>query len=237
MIVGRPDSRGCGPWLGFMSLVTFARNAVTDPKATAAVVPSSRHLADAMVAPLRERSPRLVVEFGPGTGVMTRELLRLMPPDGILLAFEVSQRFVTYLRDTVEDPRLRVVPAGAETAPAELRRHGYKDVDAVVSSLGIALMDQQGADTIFRPLLPWLAGDAVMTQFQYVSRVRVSGSRVERFDAGALMARYFHAVESKLVLRNLPPAIVFTCRQARMDQKALEVEPAEAAPSGTCLPG
>ncbi len=198
-----------------MSLGTFARNAIEDVKGTAAVAPSSRELARAMVAPLHDRPPSVIVEFGPGTGVITRELLGLLQSDGILLAFEISPRFVSYLRDTIDDPRLQVVPAGAETAVAELRRRGIDRVDAVISSLGIALMDEESADAIFRPLLPSLADGGIITQFQYVSRVRVSGGRVEHFDVGDFMGRYFHAVESQLVLMNLPPAFVFTCRRVR----------------------
>lgn len=198
-----------------MSLATFAKNAVSDFRTTAAVVPSSRQLALEMVAPFRNRPPRVVVEFGPGTGVMTRELLGLMPPEGTLLAFEVSPIFVGYLRDTIRDPRLRVVPRGAHTAAAELSRMGIQAIDAVVSSLGITLMDRGFLDSIYRPLLPRLSDGAVVTQFQYASRVRLSGRRIERFDLGDHMARYFHAVESKLVLRNIPPAFVVTCRRAR----------------------
>ena len=71
---------------------------------------------------------------------MTRELLRLMPDDGTLLTFEISARFVTYLRETIPDPRLQIVQASAETAAMELSRRGIEQVDGVVSSLGISFM-------------------------------------------------------------------------------------------------
>ena len=198
-----------------MSLATFARNAIADYRSTAAVVPSSKQLARAMVAPLRGRTPRAVIEFGPGTGVMTRELLALLPPDGTLLAFEISPRFVTYLRETISDSRLQVVSAGAETAAAELRRRGLDKIDGVVSSLGIGLMDSVAADAIFRPLLPCMRAGGAITQFQYVYRMRIHRGFVERFDVGDFMGRYFRSVESTLVLMNLPPAFVLTCREAR----------------------
>ncbi len=186
-----------------------------DVRGTAAVVPSSRELARAMVAPLRNRPQRVIVEFGPGTGVITRELLALLPPDGMLLAFEISPRFVNYLRETIQDSRLRLVAASAETASTELRQIGISQIDAVVSSLGVTLMDSDSADAIFRPLVPHLADRGIITQYQYVSRVRVSGGRVERFDVGSFLERYFHAVTSRLVLMNIPPAFVFTCSGVR----------------------
>ena len=198
-----------------MSFPTFARNVLADYKRTAAVAPSSRHLALAMVEPFRRAAPRVVAEFGPGTGVMTRELLAILPPDGTLLAFEVSPRFVHYLRETISDARLQVVPSGAETADGELQRRGIASLDGVVSSLGIGFMGSDSADAIFRPLLPHLGDGGTITQFQYLHRMRLHDGRLERFDAGSFMERYFRSVESRLVLRNLPPAYVITCRGAR----------------------
>ena len=162
-----------------------------------------------------DRLPRIVIEFGPGTGVMTRELLDVLAPDGTLLAFEISPTFVTYLRESIDDPRLRVVPAGAETAATELARRDIGEVDGVVSSLGIGMMHADEADAIFRPLLPALGSGGAITQFQYVHRMRMHGGRVEAFDVGDFMGRYFHSVESSLVLMNLPPAYVITCRDPR----------------------
>ena len=198
-----------------MSLVTFTRNAVSDFKSTAAVAPSSQHLAHAMVEPLRRKGPRVVVEFGPGTGVMTKELLRLMPPDGVLLAFEISSRFVEYLTESIRDQRLHIVAAPAETAAGELARRGIDTVDGVVSSLGIGFLADDEAGAIIRPLLPSLREGGTLTQFQYAHRIRISGRRFEYFDAGDLFRKYFDSVESKCVWRNLPPANVITCRGAR----------------------
>ena len=143
---------------------------------------------------------------------MTRELLNLLASDGMLLAFEISPTFVTYLRETINDPRLQVVQAGAETAAAELFRRDIGEVDGVVSSLGIGMMDADEADCIFRPLLPALGSGGAITQFQYIHRMRVHGGRVEAFDVGDFMGRYFRSVESTLVMMNLPPAFVITCR-------------------------
>ena len=168
-----------------------------------------------MVEPLRPQGPRVVVEFGPGTGVMTRPLLRMMPPDGVLLAFEISPRFVDYLRTNIRDQRLHIIAAGAETAAAELERRGIDTVNGVVSSLGIGFLDEEAAGAIFRPLLPSFSADATLTQFQYVHRIRMYGRRLEYFDAGDLLGRYFESVESKYVWRNIPPANVITCRGAR----------------------
>ena len=215
-----------------MSLATFWRNAVADFNSTAAIAPSSRYLARSMVEPVRRNDLRVVVEFGPGTGKMTREILRLMPRDSILVAFEISDRFVSHLGEAIPDGRLQVVHAGAETAAEELRARGIDHIDGVVSSLGISLMDEDTVSAIYRPLLPHLGDTGVLTQFQYVHRTRMHDGRLEYFNAVPLLERYFHSVESNCVLRNLPPAYVLTCRGARMSHGQQRGGPGETA--GRC---
>ena len=51
---------------------------------------------------------RVLVEFGPGVGTITREALKRMRPDAVLLAIELNKDFVQYLGTTIRDPRLRV---------------------------------------------------------------------------------------------------------------------------------
>ena len=198
-----------------MSLVTFTKNAVADYASTAAILPSSQQLAREMVRPLRCQDLKTVIEFGPGTGVITRELLRQMPVDATLLAFEISEGFVSYLRETIRDERLQIVRARAETATEELRLRGISSADAVVSSLGICLMGQASADAIFPPLLPFLGGTGTLTQYQYLSRIRVHAGRVEYFSVRRYMTRHFHSVSTRFVWLNLPPAHVISCRGAR----------------------
>ncbi len=207
-------------WAESMSLATFARNALSDYKSTGAVVPSSRQLARAMVRPFLARPPRVALEFGPGTGVITRELLDVLPNDGLLLAFEVSSRFVEHLRESILDERLVVVGAGAETAAEELRRRGIERVDAVASSLALSLMDAAVPEAVLRPLLPYLGDRGILTQYQYyVSRVRVHNGCVEAFSVEDLLGRYFETVRATAVWMNLPPAYVIECTWARVDPK------------------
>jgi phospholipid N-methyltransferase len=195
-----------------MSLAKFAAQAVADPHATAAVAPSSRFLVQAMVEPLPLSEAKVVVEFGPGTGVMTRELLQLVPRDARVLAFEINPRFVEYLRQEIPDPRLEVIAAGAETAAEELSRRGHQQVDAVLSSLGFGLMPESLSRQIVGGLIPLLDRSSGFTQFQYVHRMRWFQGKMEFFSVGHLLEQHFGTVHQRTVWRNLPPANVFDCR-------------------------
>lgn len=195
-----------------MALATFAAQALSEFQSTAAIAPSSRFLAEAMVKPLPMDRARTVVELGPGTGVMTEELLEQLPYDAKLLAFEINPRFVEYLKANLPDPRLDVIQCGAERADVELERRGIGKVDAILSSLGLSLLPEPLVHQIFERLLPYLAPDAVFTQFQYIHRIRMQDGRPEYFDAAKLLERYFPVVHRRMIVRNLPPAFVYDCR-------------------------
>ncbi len=200
-----------------MSYALFAAEALGDYFTTANIVPSSRHLARAMLEPLQLGRASVVVELGPGTGAITRALLGLMPSHSSLIAFELNPRFCRYLRRTLTDPRLVVLNASAEKVGWHLSQLGCRQVDAVVSSLGLSLMSDKQRKTILRELLPYLDEDSIFTQYHYlgagfgdaVSR----GWERDRCSVPRLLRQYFRSVYTKTVWRNLPPAVVFACKK------------------------
>jgi phospholipid N-methyltransferase len=105
-----------------MDLTTFTMEAVADFRTVGAVVPRSRYLTQAMLRPLPLERARVVVEVGPGTGVMTQALLNRIPFNATLLAFEINSRFSRTLKSNVADARLDVINASAETLRKEVRR-------------------------------------------------------------------------------------------------------------------
>ena len=195
-----------------MGIATFASQALEDFQSTAAIAPSSRFLAEAMVDPLPLSSAKVVVELGPGTGVMTRELLRRMRFDAKLLAFEVSPRFINYLGENISDPRLEVVPVGAENIVDELASRGIHRSEAVLSSLGLTLMPFDVVDAVLAGSQQLVGDTGVFTQFQYVHRVRVQNCRPVYFDVAKWLRKRFPVVGRRMIVRNLPPAFVYDCR-------------------------
>lgn len=200
-----------------MSLRTFTSEAFGDLRTTSAIVPSSRYLAQAMLEPLPLARAKVVVEFGPGTGVLTQGLLSSMTADATLLAFEINPRFQQYLRQRFPDRRLVVVNSSAESLEAELEQRGVTRVDAAVSSLGITFLSNGQRHAVLGGLTRFLDKDSVFTQYHYVHGLlpwfeRENG-RLTRFRATELLSQYFRSVERRFVWRNVPPAFVFICRQ------------------------
>lgn len=200
-----------------MSLKTFANEALKDFPTTASLVPSSRFLTEAMLSPLPLRQAHCVVEFGPGTGTMTRALLEALPPDALLLSFEINPRFCDYVKRNISDPRLTLLPVSAERVGEELAARGIRHVAAAISSLGLTFMRPQQRHAVLRGLLPFLGSTSVFTQYQYIYASLVPSlprdGRFRRFAAFAFLRDYFPRVSRDVVWRNFPPAFVYTCRR------------------------
>lgn len=83
------------------STLVFLKTLVLNPKATGAILPSSRILAKAMVEDIRISIDGCVVELGAGTGVMTKAMLQKGIHPSRIIAIEYSPALVAQLREDV----------------------------------------------------------------------------------------------------------------------------------------
>src|SRR5258708_30502229 len=91
-----------------------ARNLFRNPRMRGSIVPSSRFLIKQLLEPIDWAQARVIVEYGPGVGGITAEILRRMRPDASLIAIEINPEFVSFLRSPPEDELLHVVHASAK---------------------------------------------------------------------------------------------------------------------------
>src|SRR5690242_7652404 len=104
--------------------VRFLWGFIRHPREVGSVTPSSRFLARA-VARHVPADARAAAELGPGTGPMTRQILKRLGPDAKVLAFEIDPAFCALLRRELgSDPRLQVVEAPAQELPARAAAAG-----------------------------------------------------------------------------------------------------------------
>jgi phospholipid N-methyltransferase len=202
-----------------MSLKMFVDEALANFPTVAAISPSSKYLATAMLEPLPLARTRIALELGAGTGAITHALLDRLPPRATLLVFEINRRFFDCLRRNISDPRVILINSSVENLDSELQRRGIQQVDAVVSSLGLGFMPGRQRHALFQRLSPFLHQRSVFTQYQYIHGLQFVDGRLCRFDLKPLLNRYFASVQSRIEWRNLPPAFVFTCHAQTAEQK------------------
>lgn len=195
-------------------LVTLPIDVLNFLVATRQIVPSSPFLAGAMTDPLPLEQSEIVVEFGAGTGAITYELLKRMPRDAKLFAFEIDKSLARRLRRNIVDRRLLVIEKSVESCGEVLRQRHVHRVDAVASSVGLTIMPIKTRQAAFESIIPFLDHDSVVTQFQYLNAMQISKSGIIPFDASLFLKRYFPQITRQVVLLNLPPVNVFECRRS-----------------------
>src|SRR5260370_12429366 len=84
----------------------FARNFFRHPRMLGSIVPSSRFLIKQLLEPIDWAHARVIVEYGPGGGGITAEILRRIRPDANLIAIETNPEFGGFLRSSTQDKRL-----------------------------------------------------------------------------------------------------------------------------------
>ncbi len=181
----------------------FLRSFLRDWRTIGSVTPSSRFLVGAMLDRIDFGRARRIVEYGPGTGVFTREALRRLPPDGRLLALDTEREFIDALRERLPDPRLIAVPGSAASVERHLAALGWDGADVILSGIPYTAMPKELREAILRASAEALAPGGIFLAYQYSPYIR------------PLLGALFGSVRTGWVPLNLPPAFYFVCRGRR----------------------
>ena len=146
-----------------MKILSFLKVASKDLK-VGAVMPSSRYA----VRSILKRVPTTltsVIEYGPGDGVLTRELLKRLTPDGKLIAFETNKAFAATL-DGIEDPRLTLAYEDASQAAAYAAAHGMGQCDLVISGIPFSMLSKEMRERMVQMTFDLLKPGGVFLVYQ-----------------------------------------------------------------------
>src|SRR4051794_3930992 len=84
-------------------LFMFAKNFAKHPNMIGWMLPSSPFVVNEVLKHVDWKRARVIVEYGPGVGTFTHEILRLMGPDASLVVFETNDEFYKYLSGVLKD--------------------------------------------------------------------------------------------------------------------------------------
>jgi phospholipid N-methyltransferase len=118
----------------------FARNFLKHPRMLGSVIPSSRFLINGLLKQVDWNRARVIVEYGPGVGTITTEILKRLHRDGTLIVFELNGDFVDYLRRSLKDPRVHIVHGSAERVGEVVRELGLERADYIISGIPFSTM-------------------------------------------------------------------------------------------------
>jgi phosphatidylethanolamine/phosphatidyl-N-methylethanolamine N-methyltransferase len=199
-------------------MLVFMRQLMKDFRHTGAVLPSSPRLAEAMTRSIRRSSsPKRVLEVGPGTGPITRRLLKSLSEGDELHVVEINSVFCRQLEQRMLGPFRRRYPGiKVELHCGPIESAAFEGTfDFIVASLPFNNFQPNQVRAIFRRLLDLLAEGGELTYFEYAGArvlkgtlVGVEGRRkLKRIGATAKLLRRKHSGRRELVLGNMPPAV------------------------------
>lgn len=169
--------------------------------AVASVTPTSKHAVKKICSKIDfTKSGMVLVEYGPGNGVVTVEMLKRLPADGKLILIERNAEFAEHLRQILVDPRVTVFTASAEKVTELLASLGIQHADAILSSIPFTFLPKPVAKTIIEQSAKLLGNQGTFVMFQFNPKSK------------KLLKQSFGHVDSGLILMNIPPLLTWKAR-------------------------
>jgi phospholipid N-methyltransferase len=185
-------------------MLLFASNFLKYPAMLGSVIPSSRFLIEEVLDQVDWERADVIVEYGPGVGNFTEQILRRMRPDATLLALETNPEFVRFLGQSFTDTRLQVVHGSAADVDRILWQRGLHKADYVISGIPFSTMPSDLRESILKTTHGVLDPTGAFLVYQFSARVLPD------------LRRIFGRVDRSFEPLNILPAQMFFCQPREM---------------------
>lgn len=175
----------------------FLEGFLKHPVMVGSIIPSSKRLIDHMLGPVDWARTRLFVEYGPGVGTFSGAILDRLPADGTYLAIDTNPDFVDYLRETIVDPRFRVVHGSAADVERYVREAGHQAADYVLSGLPFSTLPPGVGEAIAAATGRVVRSGGAFLVYQFSPKVR------------DFIAPHFGDIDHGFEPWNIPPAQLY----------------------------
>lgn len=174
----------------------FIHTAIKNYFTVGGVVPSSKFTSRKVAGKLPVHCKN-IVEYGGGTGAVTKELLKKLPEDGKLFVIELQEEFVIALKE-IKDSRLVVLPGDVEVYSAKLRELVPQGPDAVVSGIPFLFFSETARKKIIENTKTALAPNGRLIIYQHSLQLL------------SHLKATFPIVKTDIEILNFPPYFVMT---------------------------
>lgn len=175
----------------------FLRGFIKHPVMVGSVIPSSKALIDKMLEPVDWANCRLFVEYGPGVGTFTEQVLQRMAPDATLIAIDTNADFTSYLRRKFADSRLFAVTGSAADVGPIMADCGFEQADYVLSGLPFSTLPPGVGTKIAEATAEALRPGGAFLVYQFSPKVR------------DFLTPHFERIDRGFEWINIPPAQLF----------------------------
>lgn len=186
-----------------MDKLLFLKQYITQPRTVGALLPSSKYLAAKMIKNINFNCSSCIVEYGPGTGIFTKKILKEREKSTLVLLFETNKNFYNLIKEKYKnEPNFHIFNDSAEYIGKYLKKYGVPKADYVVSGLPFASLPNDISSNILTETKKYLKKGGKFITFQYTLLKR------------NFIKKYFDEIYIKREWRNVLPAYVFCCSNA-----------------------
>jgi phosphatidylethanolamine/phosphatidyl-N-methylethanolamine N-methyltransferase len=179
----------------------FFKGWIDKPRAVGSIVPTSSVTARRMASIIDMKSGLPVLEVGPGTGVITKAILRLGVKPSDLVTVEYSHDFVTHLRRNF--PGVTVIEGDGFNLDKALGDLAGQTFDCVVSGVPLLNFPVQRRIAYLENLLSRIPHGRPVVQLTYGPKSPIPPG------LGDYTVEHF-----RFILRNIPPTRLWLYRRA-----------------------
>lgn len=191
-----------------MTKQLFFKRFLANPGIIGALLPSSPALCREICSHINIESAEAIVELGPGTGVITDEILARINPQTKFVAIELDNKMYESLHKN--RPYLNIVNDSAANLPAIMKNADIKQLNAIISGLPWAAFPEKLQTAILGAIVDSLCEGGYFTTFAYLQGLLLpAGQRFKKL----LKASFKEVNISRVVWKNIPPAIVYRCKK------------------------
>jgi phospholipid N-methyltransferase len=177
----------------------FAQNFFKHPRMLGSLIPSSRFLVDQILKQIDFMQARTIVEYGPGVGTITGEILKRMHREARVIALETNPDFVEYLRAHYSQGKLSVESRSAADVQEVLRERRSAGADYIISGIPFSTLPPDVRDGILKSTHDALRPGGKFLVYQFSGKVLPH------------LEQHFSNVQTEFELLNILPARLYYC--------------------------
>ena len=191
------------------SISAYVKNLLKD-KSVASFAPTSDVGVECILKNVHFCDTYLIVEYGPGGGVITQYLLDNMPPDCILLAIETNKEFSDSLKEEIKDSRLVIKNGSAENVEVYIKelfdagRVPTEKAQYIISGIPFSMFPLALKNKILNATKNSLDPKGAFLVYQFLLSIPS-----KKHDIKNKLKEYFKVIRSEIVIKNLPPLRIF----------------------------
>jgi phospholipid N-methyltransferase len=180
-----------GPW------AMFFKGFLKHPVMVGSIIPSSNTLIRHMLGPVDWGTTKLFVEYGPGVGTFSEQILSRLAPDATYIAIDLNSDFTDYLSATITDNRFRAIHGSAADVEQIVRDSGFQSADYVLSGLPFSTLPDGVGPAIAAATERVLRPGGAFLVYQFRARVK------------DFLLPHFDRIDSGFEGWNIPPCCLF----------------------------